>query len=187
MPLYLCQIRKATQLYGGRKWSNQYFHQTTTVTSALDWTLSVWTGMEKAFHYDDCYAYEVYVNNTEDAPYSIGYSQPVTLADAYGSLSAASSGQKAPTFVVARVDFPVTASRPSRKFYRPPLRETDFDGDTLVGGFAAALNTALNNIGTIGGFYDVDGQVWIGTHTLKGITSRRMGKLAAVDVPPPIS
>lgn len=187
MPLYLVQVRKATQLYSGRKWSNQYFHNTTTVTSALDWAISVWTDIERAFHYDDCYCYEVYVNDTTDAPNSIGYTRPMPLATAYGSLPAGAAGQKAPTFVVARVDFPVTASRPSRKFYRPVLRETDFDGDNFTGSFPAALNTALNGIGTLGGFYDVDGQVWVGTHTLKGITSRRMGKLAALAVPAPPS
>jgi hypothetical protein len=187
MALFLCQVRKATQLYSGRKWSNQYFHVASTVTAALDWAYSVWVDIEKDFHYDDCYAYEVYVNDTEDAPNSIGYTRPVALADAYGSLVSVGAGQKAPTFVTARVDFPVTASRPSRKFYRPVLRESDFDGDNFTGTFPAALNTALNNITAVGGFYDVDGQVWVGTHILKGITSRRMGKLAALAVPAPPS
>lgn len=184
MPLYLCQTRKATQLYGGRKWSNQYFHVASTVTDALTWTASVWANIERAFHYDDIYCYEAYVNQVGDAPYSIGYTQPIELAQTYGSLAAASAGQKAPTFVVMRVDFPVTASRPSRKFYRPVLRESDFDGDTLGTAIQSAANTALANVGTIGGFYDIDSQVWIGSHIIKGVTSRRMGKLAALGVPP---
>lgn len=184
MPLYLVQTRKATQLYGGRKWSNQYFHQASTVTAALAWAYSVWVSLEKPFHYDDVYCYEVYVNDTSDAPYSVGYTDPIVHVDAFGSLASGSAGQKAPTFVVARVDFPVTASRPSRKFYRPVLRETDFDGDQLSTGFTSVLATALANLGTIGGFYDVDGQVWLGTFSVKGITSRRMGKAAALGVPP---
>lgn len=183
MPLYLCQTRKATQLYGGRKWSNQYFHVSSTVTAALAWVYSVWVSLEKPFHYDDCYCYEVYVNEVGDTPYSIGYTDPVVHADAYGNLASGSAGQKAPTFVTLRVDFPVTASRPSRKFYRPILRETDFDGDNLAPGFSTIVSTAMANLGTIGGFYDVDGQVWLGTFSVKGLTSRRMGKTAALAVP----
>lgn len=183
MPLFLVQTRKATQLYGGRKWSNQYFTNKSTVTAALAWGYSVWVSMEKAFHYDDIYCYEIYVNEVGDAPYSVGYTDAVVAADAYGTLSASAAGQKSQTFVTLRVDFPVTASRPSRKFYRPVLRESDYDGDNLSGAFATIVNAALGNIPSIGGFYDVDGQVWIGSWTLRGLTSRRMGKLAALAVP----
>jgi len=185
MPLFLLQTRKATQLYGGRKWSNQYFTVADDSDAALATAQSIWLSIEKPFHYDDCYCYEVYVNEQFDEPFSIGFTDTILAADAYGDLDSASSGQKAPTFAVARVDFAVANSRPSRKFYRAPLRETDFDGDVLSSGYITALAAGLGNLAAVGGIVDNDAQEWLNTYTVRGVTSRRLGKTSAVGVPSP--
>lgn len=187
MALFLVELRKATQLYGGRKWSNRYFMEAPDSTTALADGLTLWQQVESEFHYDDCYCYEIYCNQQGDTPFSIGFTAAVPGVDAYGVLVSATAGQKAPTFVVARVDFPVAASRPSRKFYRAPLRETDFDGDTIGGNYVTALTTGLNNLDNFENIKDVDGQNWLTTYVIRGITSRRMGKTSAVDVPSPPS
>jgi len=187
MALFLVELRKATQLYGGRKWSNRYFMEAPDSDTALTDGLTLWQQVESEFHYDDCYCYEIYCNQQGDAPFSIGFTAAVPGVSAYGVLVSASAGQKAPTFVVARVDLPVVASRPSRKFYRGPLRETDFDGDTIGGTYVTALTTGLNNLDNFENLRDVDGQNWTTTYVIRGITSRRMGKTSAIDVPSPPS
>jgi len=187
MPIFLMQTRKATQLYGGRKWSNQYFTIADDPEAALAFAQSIWLSIEKPFHYDDCYCYEVYVNEQGDTPFSIGFTDSILAVDAFGDLASSGAGQKAPTFVVARVDFPVFNSRPSRKFYRAPLRETDFDGDTIGAGYVTALGTGLSLLASVGDFCDNDGQAWLNSFTVRGITSRRLGKTSAVDVPSPPS
>lgn len=185
MAVFLTQLRKATQVGGGMKWSNQYFFQANTEDEALVLGADLWDLVEKLFHDTTTYCYEIYVNRLGDAPFTVGRTEPLTGSFAYGTLDAVLRGEPLPSGNVVRVDFSVPGSRPSRKFYRPLLREVDTNGDLLVG---PALLTAMNTaFPVMNGFplVDVDGQLWDNNGaTIRGLTMRRLGREAKFAVPP---
>lgn len=185
MPRYLVQTRKATQEFGGRKWSNRYFLLADTMNEALDAAQTIWQTGERIFHYTDVYCYEVYANLVGDTPFTPGQTKPIDGSIASGVRTIAGNGEILPTFVVARVDFTVAGSRPSRKFYRPHLREGDVTGDQLTGGILTAITTGINAISS-GFIIDEDGDQWSPQNgVIKGVTSRRLGRDSFINVPPP--
>lgn len=186
MPLFLIETRKATQSFGGRKWVNRYFVDVADAGEALDAAEGIWTGVERVFHGDDTYCYEVYANLQGDTPFTVGEQRAIPTVDQEGQLAILSRGELLPSFNVVRCDFSVPGSRPSRKFYRIPLRENDTIGDQLASASAlvTALNAGLAEV-PIYAIVDVDGQAWAGTYQIVGVTSRRFGKEAALGVPSP--
>lgn len=185
MPLFLVQTRKATQNFGGRKWSNRYYVDAVSATQALDKGEQLWGSVERPFHYEDTYCYEIYVNQAEDKPFTPGETRPLDPSAQSGLRDTLGQGDLMPEFCAVRVDFPVSGSRPSRKFYHPFLREADCNGNGLAASFLADLGTGLAGLAGIPGLRDDDNEPWAGTSSPRGITSRRLGKLAALAVPPP--
>lgn len=188
MALFLVLTRKATQLFGGRKWTNRYFVEASDEAAALDHAVDIWQNYERTVHYQDVYCYEVYANNTADPANSIGATRPVSPAIQRGGLNSAGAGNLLPDHNVVRVDFPVVASRPSRKFYRVPLFTNDVNANALVGGVLGAMVGSMGALASRPYMRDEDGQLWVGGALVRGITSRRMGKFAALGVPngPPL-
>lgn len=187
MARFLIETRKAALTTIGKyKWSNRYFAEVADAGAALTLGASIWNGGESKFHNADAYCYEIYVNQQGDPPFSVGFTQAMPGGDQRGDLLA--SGQFLPHFNVVRVDFSVTASRPSRKFYRIPLREDQNENASPTSALLTALTTGCTFLSEIENIVDVDGQDWSGAFSIKGFTSRRLGKLAFVSVPdgPPV-
>jgi hypothetical protein len=86
-----------------------------------------------------------------------------------------------PYFVVARLDMNVANSRPSRKYIRAPWGEGHIATDNLIGTALTEVQSAANGL-TVAGIRDESGSL-ISSTSLKGITSRRLGKLAFLSVP----
>jgi hypothetical protein len=183
MPLYKLIIRKATQLGGGAKWSNVYYCVVPTEQNAIDRAQFIWEFGERLFHAESTYAYAVGVNNQEDPPFTPGIEIPVPNGVARGAITNIQNGDPLPLFNTVRVDFPVVGSRPSRKFYRPPIGEGVWNGSTITGALVTGLANGLAWFGTAN-LSDVDGQAWTGASIVKSVTARRLGKTARLDVPP---
>lgn len=186
MPLYLAQVRIATQELGGRKWSNRYYVDAATETQAHAYARELWYA-SRGVHNITTYCYETYVNLMNDPPFSVGSVEAMPAIDSGGTLPNTGRGELLPSFNVVRMDFPVTGSRPSRKFFRPLLREGDTVGDTLTGAdILLAFTTLKADFRDLPFVRDVDGQPWVTSadSILKGVTSRKFGREAALNVPP---
>ena len=186
MALYLVQNRIATQDFGGRKWSNRYFVDALTEPQAHEYALEIWRAV-KAIHNINTYCYETYANRVGDAPFTVGSVVGVPVIDAYGTLTNTGRGELLPSSNVIRIDFPVVGSRPSRKFFRPCLREGDTVGDSITGAdLLLGLTDLKADFRLLTFIRDVDGESWITSSDaiVRGVTSRRFGREAALAVPP---
>lgn len=186
MPLYQVSLRKAINTSGiAYKWSNRYFVQSPDVASALQSGINFWVLAEATFHNQLAFCYEVYANNTEDPPNTPGTVQSVPVGDQRGNRpgNASSVSILLPLWNVARIDFSVVASRPSRKFYRIPLLETDVTSAQLDPDISGAIIAGAALIATAGESRDVDNQLFTGSVSTPVLTSRRLGREAAFNVP----
>jgi hypothetical protein len=72
------------------------------------------------------------------------------------------AGEYLPLFNVARVDFPAPTGRPSRKFYRLPIKEGEQANGTFTGSILTAYQGVINNFFASpisDNLIDVDGQI----------------------------
>lgn len=187
MALYLVSVRKALNFGGAAyKWSNRYFCDVAGANDANVVGQQIWTEGEKRFHSILIHAYEVYVNAVGDPPGSIGFTYPIPPGVQRGEVSAGippTLDATLPLFNVIRVDFGIAGSRPSRKFYRSGLQEGEVQALTLVPSKVTQVQQAVDAIASLGDLRDVDNQVYTGVASVRGITSRRLGREAAVGVP----
>lgn len=79
-----------------------------------------------------------------------------------------------PLFVVARVDFTVGGSRPSRKYLRAALDEGLMTHTTIDGSYLAVLNTYAAAIVAVSGICDVDGQAIVAGSTKPSPAMRQL-------------
>lgn len=186
MSLWKAQIKKAINSSGlAYKWSNTYFVEAETATEALSAAANIWLNGERLFHNQLAFAYEFYVNNTADPHFTPGTVGTV-LPEVRRGLRPATVldvPQVLPSFNVVRVDYPVPASRPSRKFYRVPLLESDVSDQQVSVALAEDLQEGANYIASLPAIRDPDGQPYGGVGVNRGITSRRLGREAALAVP----
>lgn len=187
MPLFLVQLRKAINTSGiAYKWSNRYFTDQPDITGALGQGLGWWDTYERTFHGELAFCYEIYANQVGDAPFTPGSILAVPLAIQRGALPQQATGSTTtllPSFTVARVDFPVFNSRPSRKFYRIPLREDLVESAQLTPAYTATLSAGATGLAGEPSMRDVDGQSFQGSASVRGVTSRRLGRDAFQGIP----
>ena len=184
MTLFRVQLRKAVSEGGiSAKWSNIYYVEADDVSDAASKGVELWTDCEQGFHRPFVFCYEVYASDL--APDTDVYTVlALDAGDQRGGLTS-DSGQILPLFNVVRDDLGVVGGRPSRKFYRPMLGEADQTGGVInnsaltaaiLGGTAALILKDFTR--------DESGNTFNST-SVKGITSRRLGKLASTAVPTP--
>lgn len=187
MPLFLVQTRKAINTGGfAAKWSNRYFVEVPDIGIAILAGSDIWQNGEAVFHSELAFCYEIYANLVGDAPFTPGQTGVMPAGVQRGTVDAggaAGVGTLLPLFNVVRVDFPVVGSRPSRKFYRIPLREEDIGNAQISPVVASAVQAGAEYIAGQPSLRDVDGQDWIGSASIRGITSRRLGRDAQIGVP----
>jgi hypothetical protein len=186
MARWLISLRKAINTNGiAYKWSNTYFAEAGDAVGALGIGARIWLEGERLFHKDLAFLYEVYVNETGDAPFSPGSIGTVDVGVRRGLSIAGPSTTDVllPPFNVVRVDFSVVSSRPSLKFYRLPLMEGDITAGQLVQARINEIQAGLAGLAGITSLVDVDGQDWTGSASIKSITSRRLGREASLAVP----
>lgn len=180
MPIYRAQMKIAVnESSGAFKWSNVFFVDAASATAACDYAITLWDSHWRKAHTTTAFMYEVYASDLLPTTVDYAIKSHLLTSSIFGAI--APSGDLMPVFVVARVDLNVPNSRPSRKYVRAPYYEGAVATDNLVGTALAGLQDAAN--GVVGsGIRDESGAV-ITSATLKGITSRRLGKFAFVGVP----
>lgn len=186
MALYLVQLRKAINTDGiAYRWSNRYFFDVADVDAALAQGLGAWDTYEAPFHRKIAFCYEIYANLMGDAPFTPGSTLGVPVGIQRGRYGSGASDTTTilPSSNVVRVDFPVVNSRPSRKFYRLPLTEADITSGQLTIATSNVIQTAVNALADVTTIVDVDGQAYGGSAIVRGITTRRVGREAALAVP----
>lgn len=182
MAVFKVALRKAVGAPFTRKWSNTYYVDAGTHLEAAGLGVNLWNLGESLFHSEGVFCYEVYANSTFDPPGSPGLVQAIPAGDQRGALTGWNPAQALPLFNVVRVDFATFESRPSRKFYRLGLQETSIENGQLLAAYNTLIQETCEDMAAFPYTVDVDGQSWFGA-TVKGITSRRLGRDSGVDVP----
>ena len=182
MALYRVQLRKAVNEGGILcKFSNIYYTNADNVIDAADFGIFLWNTIEKGMHRPFVFCYEVYASDldTNTTNYTVAAIPPENQR---GTLTV-DSGQVLPLFNVLRVDLNVVGGRPSRKYYRPMLGENDQAGGVINNvDLVTALTGKLQLLVNLVNLVDESGND-IASFSIKGITSRRLGKFSALNVP----
>lgn len=183
MAVYKVALRQAVGEPFFKKWSNTYYIDAGSGSEALDLGLEIWEDYLREVFSEGIYCYEIYANSTFDPPGSPGVTLPVPVGTQRGQLTGWSPATALPLFNTVRVDIFVIASRPSRKFLRPGLTESSIENGQLFPAYGPLIKAQFDLLAALPYTVDVDGQKWTSS-IVKGITSRRLGREAGVDVPP---
>lgn len=191
MPQFFIQLRQATDEGGATlyKWSNTFYIIADEVEGAAELGEQLWVDHLRDASFDSAWLYQVYARDlAEDT--DIFTTLTADPATARGSISAGVGSERYLRAAVASVTIPVSGSRPSRKFWRPPLYE-----GVVVGGVSIsttitdAIKTAFDNAisAFAGDLVDPQGQpLNVGAVIRLGV--RRLGDEATADLPaaPPV-
>lgn len=153
---------------GTEFWTNVYHVARSDQASAAA-AAEFWVGIERSIH-----SVDVLFTSFRLSPFpgpSEGTIYPVGLA---GTRPTADS---LPLFNVLRVDFPAPTGRPSRKYYRLPIRE----GDQANGQFTSAAMTdfitqfdATFEDPDSAGLIDIDGQLLVSATPMQTVGMRQL-------------
>lgn len=188
MPLYVTSLRKSWDIPGitRRKWSNTFYVNAPSAAAAAAALVTAWNTTLRAAATDRVFAYEVYATDLVEGTTDYAL-QAIAPGSQRGQIPYQTSAEPYDPIVCASVTIPVPGSRPSRKYWRPGLNETDvIGGQALAPALVEAIRTAFNDL--IGEFdaiwYDVDGQEWQTPVTVR-YTRRRLGRESAENLPSP--
>jgi hypothetical protein len=154
MPLYQIDIEKSFLAATGSLiyWTNVYHADRPTLADAQS-TATIILNAEKSIHYSN-----VTYTKYRVRPAVVGSEGSITAVNLPGARGIASN-EYLPLFNVVRIDFTATIGRPSRKYLRLPVLETNQVNGALSAGEITALNTnyCTPMLG-VTGLCDVDGQ-----------------------------
>lgn len=180
MPLFRVQTRVAqdTPSTTPYKWSYLWYVDAEGLEAAVAVGEAIWAALRPA-HSTYAFCYELYI--TDLLPSTTNFiTSPITPGNQRGT--AGSVTALLPPFNVARIDLNVVGSRPSRKFARLPLGEAQIANGVLEDTAADTFRDAFSDAISIPGVVDESGNGFVGV-TVKGVTSRRLGKFAYTGVP----
>jgi len=174
MPLFKIQIFK--KLEGSdREWSNVWICDATDLATVVA-GMPDFGSNEAQFYLDNVIVTRARVSDTlpDTDVFSI-----VTL-DLEGTRGTAGDGDWLPLFNTVRIDIDVEGGgRPSRKYIRPPLLESDQSRgileDTVITYFTTVANQAIE-VASTGSFpmVDPDGQTLITSHAQANVQMRQL-------------
>jgi len=188
MPVFYTALRLASDTPGqpGRRWSNVFYYDVANPGIAAAALVGGWIEYLRNASRERVYAYEAYATDLVEgtANYAV---VPVPAAQSRGTIPTSGLGEPYRPQVCLAVTLNATASRPSRKFWRPGLYEGDIlNGVTIVGALVETVRTNYSNFldDAAGNLCDPQGDKLqsVGRITL---TSRNFGREATVDVPIP--
>lgn len=180
MAIYRMQTRIAqdTPSTTPYKWSYLWYVDAADLSAAVAVGEALWAALRPA-HSNYAYCYELYI--TDLVPSTTNFvTSPITAGNQRGTAGLVTN--LLPSFNVARIDLNVVGSRPSRKFQRLPLGETQIQNGVLEDSASDTFREAYLDAIAIPGIVDESGNGFVGV-TVKGVTSRRLGKFAYTGVP----
>jgi hypothetical protein len=152
---------------GTEYWTNVYHVASSSLASAQAFAQSLVTEVEVPLHTADVLFVSFSVR-----PFPGPSEGTITPLNVVGGQPA---GDYLPLWNVARVDFPAPTGRPSRKFYRLPIKEGEQGSGVLTPAIVTAYQGILNNYfasPASAGLIDVDGQLLV-SGTLKAAVGMR--------------
>lgn len=151
MPLFNLDIEKQLT-FDPETWTNRYIIEAADITAAVLTAEAIYQ-IERDVHLD-IVRFTRYRVSDQDPDTDV-----FTIIPKGEIGDRVTAGQTLPLFNVVVVDFPAAQGRPSRKYLRLPIQESE----QANGDLDAALITIVNNsygtpLGAISAFVDVDGQ-----------------------------
>ena len=188
MPLFRASLRMAhdTTWPSRRKWSNTFYFNVANAAAAAAALVVGWVDHLRNAADETIFAYEVYA--TDLVPSTSNYVvQPIAPGSRRGTIAIGSRGEVYLPKTSVAVELLVPGSRPSRKFWRPGLREADVEnGDTVDPDILLLINTAFEDFVTAAspGLVDPDTEQITAVGQFR-LTTREFGRTAGADVPAP--
>jgi hypothetical protein len=151
MALFALDIEKKLT-FDPETWTNRYIVEATDLTLALLSSEAIYDA-EVAIHLDV----------VQFTRYRVSDMDPDTdtfvIVPKSDTGARTTTGQTLPLFNVVRVDFPAGTGRPSRKYLRLPIQESEQANGDLDTGLIALVNTDYGTVlGDISAYVDVDGE-----------------------------
>jgi len=177
MPVYRFTVEKFYSL-AGEYWTNVYYADAETGSNSFTITDAL-VNAEKALYTPATVVTKVGI--------TLPGSQNATVlgANIYNVAGTGAVGAELyPLFAVARVDFSVANSRPSRKFIRAFLQENFANGLTIEAAALTRLQTYADAIVAIAGICDVDGQAIISGAPKPAVAMRQLRRGSKKSVTP---
>ena len=190
MPLYQVSWRQAHDVTfpTRRKWSNVLYLDAPTALSAAAAGVVGWEAFLRNAQTTTVFCYEVYARDLN--PLTDDYAvQPVPAGFQRGTLPP-NSGERYLPKVCLALTLQATAGRPSRKFWRVDIRESDVvEGQSFNPTFLTSIVEAWNDFldTETAGWKDPDNQPLLSVARTR-LTTREFGRESTVDVPlaPPV-
>jgi len=184
MALYKIALRFSNDNASARrvKWSNVFYRNVDTAVLAANSGITAWTNHLNQAARRSVFCYEVYASSVTE-----GDSDYVVLAVPPGDQRALGpvpvGAQQYQLNSCLAVNLPVSGSRPSRKFWRPGLFESDVENGTeVITSLVSAIQSSFNSMLAGSAWLDPDGQAVLPAVTVK-FTQRKLGRLAGFNLP----
>ena len=158
------------KVLSGEFWTNRYILSSASLADAYSAALDTIIPAERAVTSN--YVTFVKVRVDDMVPNTDNYQTGILNMQGLRNVT----GDLMPLYVVARVDFTVNASSPSRKYLRGVLYENDVTGPLQV---SAGTQTVINDayvapMVALASFVDVDGQDIVGGATNPNVGMRQL-------------
>lgn len=157
------------KVYQGEYWTNRYIVQAPDLAAAHAIAMGI-VATERSAH--QVQVLFTKVRTSDGQPNTDVYQ--VTNINEFGQRAA--TGDLLPLFNVVRVDFNVSGGgRPSRKYLRGILTESDISFNTIITGTVTSLETLYATpLAALTGFVDVDGQEIVSGQVYPNVAMRQL-------------
>jgi hypothetical protein len=186
MPIFRAQFRQALGIAGFStryKWSNILYGEYADVVTAAENMAAWWSAYLRPGARPQVFCYEVYVTDLD--PATTEYQLVSIPAGDQRGTASAGAGDFYEKDICLSVAMNVSTGRPSRKFWRPALREDDFNGfgeldsATLTTAVAGAFSELIAGSAAL---CDESGHQYVGVGAIKQ-TIRRLGRQSGFGLP----
>lgn len=170
MPLFQVDIEKSFLLNSVQTvyWTNVYHVNAADQAAATTAGLAI-VEIERDVHYNS-----VIFTKMRARPAVVGSLGNITSLNVTGDRAAAGL-QMLPLFNTIRVDFNTAVGRPSRKYIRGPIAETDQDGGNLVSAMQTLFSTSFRApLLALGSYVDVDGEAFVSGQVYVPVQMRQL-------------
>lgn len=151
---------------GGERWTNVYFSNAASLAAAANVGTTI-VNSEKLLHMN-----VVNFSQMRVRPYpALGAQGTVYQLGGTGSVTAF---DYLPLFAVGRVTLTVAAGRPSRKYYRMPIREDEQANGIFIASKVTSVNTTLGQMIQIAGLTDESGNAFVSATLVPEVGMRQL-------------
>lgn len=183
MAIFSVNLRQSWDQNQGvqRKWSNVFFFEAPSSVAAAAAGVGLWTGFLRNAVRTSVFCYEVYATSLleGDDEYTV---QTMTPGLERGTLVVPTGEAYDPTVCIA-VTIRASSGRPSRKYWRPGLKESDVvAGSSIVPALVAQVEAAFNAALDATPLVDPDGQA-LSSPVLARYSRRKFGRESVEGVP----